>query len=83
MFTASAGFFTYLKNNFCRTDTYLFPPAYTACRGEAMACCWKTFGLTAAAFGLGLLLATLLPPCILVPVASILLIAVGTVIHLR
>ncbi|MDD6987623.1 MAG: hypothetical protein SPE16_02550 [Butyricicoccus porcorum] len=48
-----------------------------------MACCWKTFGLTAAAFGLGLLLATLLPPCILVPVASILLIAVGVVFHLR
>ncbi|HIV67547.1 MAG TPA: hypothetical protein IAA32_01620 [Candidatus Butyricicoccus stercorigallinarum] len=43
---------------------------------------WKSFGLTAAAFGLGLLLAALLPPCLLVPVASVLLIAVGVVIHL-
>lgn len=48
-----------------------------------MHCCWKTFGLTAAAFGLGLLLATLLPPVILVPVSSLMLIAVGAVIHLR
>ncbi len=31
-----------------------------------MICCWKTFGLTAAAFGLGLLLASLLPPYLLV-----------------
>ena len=48
-----------------------------------MSYCWKIAGLTAAAFGLGLLLATLLPPCILVPLASLLLIAVGIIIHLR
>lgn len=48
-----------------------------------MCCCWKTVGLTAAAFGLGLLFATLLPPCVLVPFSSILLIVVGVVIHLR
>lgn len=48
-----------------------------------MHCCWKTVGLTAAAFGLGLLLASLLPSCILLPVSSVLLIAVGVVIHLR
>lgn len=52
-------------------------------RGEAMNCCWRTIGLTAAAFGLGLLLASLLPPCILVPVSSILLVAVGVIIHFR
>ncbi len=48
-----------------------------------MACCSKTVGMTAAAFGLGLLLATLLPSSILVPISSVPLIAVGAVIYLH
>ncbi|MCD8357354.1 MAG: hypothetical protein LUE11_12410 [Clostridia bacterium] len=48
-----------------------------------MICCWKTFGLIAAAFGLGILLATMLPACILVPVSSLVLIAIGVTIHLH
>ena len=48
-----------------------------------MICCWKTFGLLSAAFGLGILLEVLLPACILVPVSAMVLIAVGVVIHLH
>ncbi len=47
-----------------------------------MFCC-NCFGLAAAAFGLGLLLASLLPSCILVPLASIVLIAGGLILHVR
>ncbi len=46
-----------------------------------MVCCWKVFGLAAAAFGLGLLLAELLPACLLLPIATILLIAAGIIVH--
>lgn len=48
-----------------------------------MICCWKTFGLLSAAFGLGILLAVLLPAFILVPVSAMVLIAVGIIIHLH
>ncbi|MDO4174769.1 MAG: hypothetical protein Q4D42_08385 [Eubacteriales bacterium] len=48
-----------------------------------MICCWKTFGLVAAAFGLGILLATMLPACILVPVSALVLIAIGIAVHLN
>ena len=44
-----------------------------------MVCCWRVFGL--AAFGLGLLLAQLLPACLLLPIATVLLIAAGIVVH--
>ena len=48
-----------------------------------MICRGKTFGLLSAAFGLGILLAVLLPACILVPVSALVLIAVGVIIHLH
>ena len=48
-----------------------------------MICCWKTFGLLSAAFGLVILLAVLLPAFILVPVSAMVLIAVGIIIHLH
>lgn len=40
-------------------------------------CCRGQIGLTAAAFGLGLLLSALLPSCIVVIVAAIILTAGG------
>ena len=46
-----------------------------------MVCCWCVFGLSAAAFGLGFLLAQLLPACLLLPIATVLLIAAGIVVH--
>lgn len=45
-----------------------------------MVCCWRVFGLAAAA-RLGLLLAQLLPACLLLPIATVLLIAAGIVVH--
>lgn len=48
---------------------------------RCMVCCWRVFGLAAAAFGLGLLLAQLLPACLLLPIATVLLIAAGIVVH--
>ena len=48
---------------------------------RCMVCCWRVFGLAAAAFGLGLLLAQLLPAGLLLPIATVLLIAAGIVVH--
>ncbi|MGN1014482.1 MAG: hypothetical protein ACI4PM_03880 [Butyricicoccus sp.] len=42
-----------------------------------MCCKWNLVGLVAAAFGIGILVATLFPPCILVPLSAVILIAAG------
>ena len=46
-----------------------------------MVCCWRVFGLAAAAFGVSVLLAQLPPACLLLPIATVVLIAAGIVVH--